>query len=197
MSAVDDPKAERKKDRRVRYTEMVLKDSLIALLHRQPISGVSVKAICDAADINRSTFYAHYSDPGDLLRKIEADVIRDMEAYLAPAPTGTDVGDFTRMLVKIFDYIVENRSLCVVLLGENGGADFKRDIMDMVQSKLLLSFRERKGMDAETVSYLMIYTVNGSIGVIQEWLNTGMDKKPAEMAEIIVKLVHKGFTAFA
>src|SRR5699024_5578943 len=47
-------------DRRKQYTRKVLKESLIELLKNKPIATISVKALCEKADINRSTFYAHY-----------------------------------------------------------------------------------------------------------------------------------------
>ncbi|MCS0542790.1 TetR/AcrR family transcriptional regulator, partial [Aeromonas veronii] len=71
-----------KLDRRKQYTRMVLKGSLMKLLKEKPIATITVKEICEVADINRSTFYAHYSDQFDLLKKIEEEIIEDMITYL-------------------------------------------------------------------------------------------------------------------
>jgi AcrR family transcriptional regulator len=71
-----------KMDRRKKYTRMVLKDSLMELLREKHISGITVKEICELADINRSTFYSHYSDHYDLLNKIEEEIIEDMQEKL-------------------------------------------------------------------------------------------------------------------
>jgi len=51
-----------KLDRRVKYTRMVLKESFINLLEKKDISQITIKEICEDADINRATFYAHYND---------------------------------------------------------------------------------------------------------------------------------------
>ena len=61
----------KKDDRRVRYTKMVLKDSLLKLLSEKDISRITIKEICDGADVNRATFYAHYADQYDLLLPVE------------------------------------------------------------------------------------------------------------------------------
>ena len=53
----------RKQDARVRYTKMVVKESLMELLRVKPVAKVTVTEICERAGINRATFYAHYSDP--------------------------------------------------------------------------------------------------------------------------------------
>ena len=43
------------RDRRVKYTQMVLNESLLEVLREKPLSRITVKEICDRADINRST----------------------------------------------------------------------------------------------------------------------------------------------
>ena len=56
-----------KGDRRVRYTKMVIRESFLDLLQTKDISQISIKEICEKADINRATFYSHYQDPYDLM----------------------------------------------------------------------------------------------------------------------------------
>lgn len=58
-------------DRRVKYTKMILRQSLIEVLKEKPISRLTIKELCERADINRATFYSHYSDQFDLLKQIE------------------------------------------------------------------------------------------------------------------------------
>ena len=51
-----------KLDARKRYTQMVLKQSFLELLKEKPVSRITVKEVCALAQLNRATFYAHYSD---------------------------------------------------------------------------------------------------------------------------------------
>ena len=66
-------------DARVRYTKMIIKKTLIDLLKTQSISKISVKEICDTAQINRSTFYKHYNNVYDLVEKIENELISELK----------------------------------------------------------------------------------------------------------------------
>ena len=61
-----------KTDARVKYTRMVLKKALLELMQHKPVNKITVKEICERAELNRATFYAHYSDCFDLLESIEA-----------------------------------------------------------------------------------------------------------------------------
>lgn len=60
----------KKTDARVRYTQKVLKDSLLRLLEKKPINKITVKEVCELAELNRATFYAHYTDCFALLESI-------------------------------------------------------------------------------------------------------------------------------
>lgn len=51
-----------KTDARIRYTRVVIKDSFVKLLKSQPINKITVKDVCDLAEINRVTFYKYYTD---------------------------------------------------------------------------------------------------------------------------------------
>ena len=62
-------------NRRVRMTRRLMKDALLELLEHTELSNISVTAICEAADVNRSTFYNYYTCPLDLLQEIEQDVL--------------------------------------------------------------------------------------------------------------------------
>ena len=75
-----------KTDARVKYTKMVLKKALLELMQRKPINKITVKEVCERAELNRATFYAHYSDCFDLLESIEEELFgqfeRSMQSYI-------------------------------------------------------------------------------------------------------------------
>ena len=74
---------EKKKiDQRVRLTQHLLKNALVQLMQEQHISKISIRAICEFAGINRSTFYVHYTDQYDLLNKVEQEAMDNLKKYL-------------------------------------------------------------------------------------------------------------------
>ncbi len=121
-----------KDDRRVKYTKMVLKESFIKLLGEKDISKITIKEICEHADINRATFYAHYSDQFDLMRKIEDELFANIDAYLSGYMMNQTDFNLISTLEKIFDYIQENAELCRLLLSERGDLNFQKRVMELV-----------------------------------------------------------------
>ena len=57
--------------RKTQYTKSVIRESFLSLLQEKPVEKITVTQLCAKADINRSTFYAHYLDVYDLKEKLE------------------------------------------------------------------------------------------------------------------------------
>ena len=60
-----------------------LKSALLHLLEKDMnIEQITVKAICEEANVNRSTFYSHYFIPTDILDEIEDETLLMTSIYL-------------------------------------------------------------------------------------------------------------------
>lgn len=176
----------KKTDRRVKYTKMVIKNSLIKFLKQKPISKISVKEICDDADINRATFYAHYLDQYDLLQQIEDEVINNIHQYLK----GYDFNDNNlipvEMTEKILEYVEENAELFDLLLNSNGDMKFQQEIIKIIP------INGNDSLNKEDAEYIFYFLASGAVGVIQMWLKDGMKKPAKEMAELILRTAING-----
>ncbi len=183
-------------DRRVRYTRMVLKKSLITLLEQKSIEKITVKEICGLADLNRSTFYAHYKDPYDLLRQIEEELLSELDIHFKKLNFIDSESETFQLMKTIFEYIVANADLCRALMGEYGDIAFQKEIMMIIQEQRMVEWERRKELDPEMVQYATLFGVSGSIGVIQKWLQSGMTKTASEMAEFIFRLMYQGLSPY-
>ncbi|MGB8455935.1 MAG: TetR-like C-terminal domain-containing protein [Anaerocolumna sp.] len=185
----------KKLDRRVKYTKMVIKDSFIALLREKPISKITVKEICDDADINRATFYSHYMDQYDLLRKIEEEIFYDVNKYVMIEYSPVSVESIS-MLAKLFEYIRKNGEICKVLLGDNVDTNFQKLISELFQRQFVSVWIENKSVSVDDAEFIYTFMLAGSVGCIKKWLDSDMKKSDEEMAGLIIKLSHKDSSAF-
>lgn len=64
-------------DTRVQYTRTVLKNAMLTLLKEKSYEKITVKELCEAAEINRGTFYLHYASPVALLKDIENQFVSE------------------------------------------------------------------------------------------------------------------------
>ncbi|MEA5039259.1 MAG: TetR/AcrR family transcriptional regulator C-terminal domain-containing protein [Clostridiaceae bacterium] len=178
----------KKDDRRVRYTKMVLQKSFIQLLAAKDISQVTVKEICAQADVNRTTFYAHYRDQYDLMHKIEAELLDNVSSYLFDNMESDSGKDIVRAVEKIFEYIKENAELCQLLLSERGDINLQKQIMMLVYDKNMDNLLSSGRMTREQAEYMHSFIITGCVGVVQRWLDEDMPYPARYMAEMLVTL---------
>ena len=179
---------EKKLDRRVRYTKMVIRESFIALLKEKPIAKITVKEICTGADINRATFYAHYADPYALLHEIEESLIHDVQQYLTENAETDDVA----MLSKIFQYIRANADMCSVLLSDYSDTYFQRLLRELVEHALGLKLRGGSAFSEEDSAFVLTFVLTGCVGIIRQWLSSGMAKSDLALAQLIIRVFYQG-----
>ncbi len=182
-----------KEDRRVRYTKMVLKQSLLSLMGDKPIEKITVKEICEKADINRGTFYAHYKDPYDLLAQIENELFDEINISVESSLNAESISG---LLDKIFESIQKNIELCRVLFSDNGDKVFVRRIMYIARDRSIAEWNKLipSGRD-EQLERLYTFYANGCIAIIQNWLENGMKESPQELSDFIEKLTIQGLRA--
>ncbi|MDR2487742.1 MAG: TetR/AcrR family transcriptional regulator [Clostridiales Family XIII bacterium] len=187
-------------DRRVRYTKKALKNALVQLMSKRHVSAISVKALCELADIHRSTFYAHYRDPEDLLHQIEQEVLDTLKLRLEEMFSVEDDSVKSafplsrQALIGILEYAKENANLCKVLLSENCDFAFQKNIMELSN---IVELPISKAYSQHTREYIGTFGISGSISFFQKWLHDGMIEPPEEIADILLKLVYSGSMSFA
>lgn len=177
-----------KDDRRVKYTKMVLKESFIKLLEKKDISQISIKEICEDADINRATFYAHYSDQHDLLRKIEDELLDNIDIHLADVDKIKNDTNAVLVAEKIFEYLKENARICKLLLSERGDFNFQKKVMMLVYNQIITELTDNNKLTKEDAEYVYSFTITGCVGIVQKWFDEDMKKSPYYMAEMVIKL---------
>jgi AcrR family transcriptional regulator len=179
-----------KSDRRVLYTKMVLKDAITNMLKDHHISKISVKSLCEAADINRSTFYSHYTDQFDLLRQVEGEVIDNLKKHLE-AYEGGQMPITEGNLNAILEYAKDNSDLFIVLLGENCDRNFRKILMEVVD---LVPFQYKA--EGRQKGYIIDFAVTGCISILHKWLSDGAEESPGEMSSLILKIIYNGLLGF-
>lgn len=65
-------------DIRVEKTERAIKQAFMELRAQRPVEKIRVKELCDLAQINKSTFYAHYQDIYALESTLEGELVEDV-----------------------------------------------------------------------------------------------------------------------
>lgn len=186
---------ERKDDRRTRYTRQVIRESFVHLLSQKSIAKITVKEICEEADVNRSTFYAHYADPYDLMQKIKDEVMGEIDTWLKGLVFPIDAPVSQQVMRMVFEYVAANAEMCKVLLGTYGDEGLQEDLMMIAQQQVMKEWSAGAEADSSLSEYLLQFGVHASVAVVKKWLENGLREPPAEMAELVIRLIYHGLSS--
>lgn len=121
--------------RRTRYTRLAMQDALVELLQDQPLGSITVKALCERADVNSSTFYAHYTSIEDLLHDIEDETMAWVTAALDQLLAQPDSAGIEHVIERICQYIADNRKHLQVLMSPKADIGFQQQLLGLIYSR--------------------------------------------------------------
>lgn len=182
----------RKLDRRVKYTIMVLKNSLVELLHEKPLEKITVKEICDISDINRGTFYSHFKDQYALYSSLVDELLDNLFSRLGDFMS-SDEEEIHAQVLSEFEYIRDNADIFRTLINSGVANSTKEKIRDVIKDMYLSKVSESADIDYVNASYS--FFAAGAVDLISYWLNSGMTKTPEEMAAFSLKLTADGLSS--
>ncbi|MDQ0273827.1 TetR/AcrR family transcriptional regulator [Cytobacillus purgationiresistens] len=189
-------------DRRIRKTKKVIRDALTDLMEEKGFDGITVRDLTERADINRGTFYLHYRDKYDLLEQSEEEIltrlkkmqldIKDLdiedlyEYYLKEEPFP--------FVVQLFEYIQINGKFMRILMGPKGDPAFPSKLKSFLSGNMMQNlYGKANGNELNIpVDYIIAYVLSAQVGLIQQWLNSGMKESPKEIALIVLNITFMG-----
>ncbi len=174
---------EHKLDRRTAYTRMVIRDSLYELLKTKSLSQITVKELCELADINRATFYRNYMDIYDLYEKLEAELIQ--RAF----PSGNIENDRYTLLELIY----ENKEYYREFFNSRLESQYIKQAMNEMYGQMEELVKAKGSYNDKTFPISYQYNYYGFIGVVQEWLKNGCIQSPKEFGDIIYSIIEKQY----
>jgi len=179
---------EEKENRKIRYTKMVIRDSLMELMKTKSILSVSIKDICELADISRSTFYAHYKDQYDLLQQIEEETLGYFDDMLNKYKDKHSKKETSQMLEEMLNYMANNGNSIQVLLSENGDISFQKKLFQhFTNHSLITNYFSERQPDEEAKTYYSVFLIHGYIGLVQHWLKTDMSIPVPQLTKMLIK----------
>jgi AcrR family transcriptional regulator len=203
---------------------MALREALVELMQDQHISGITVKSICERADVNRSTFYLHYHDQYDLLHQVEQEVLETLEARLQAPANETEVTgatgatgaagaagatgaagaaatqtprDTQPVTLQVMTEILEyaRENAGLARVLLSENCDFAFQ-KDIMDLAQIVVLGMDPSYDERTREYVVTFGINGCIAIAEKWLKDGMIEQPEEIAHLILQALYTGTSSF-
>lgn len=172
-----------KNNQRTRLSKLLFKNALMDLLKEKgSVAKISVRELCDRAELNRSTFYAHYNEPNDLLMEIETELLDATEEHLKKIGEENDAGAH-KYILSFLQYIKQNDKQFRTLLIDSADPEFRSRFMQ--QSIIQFVENLRIELPKELEQYIFSYILNGSTGIIIQWIRSDYAVNENEIVNLL------------
>lgn len=169
--------------------------ALISLLKKKPFEYITISELCNEAGVNRSTFYLHYENIGDLLNETARYLIDDFISYFTAAKNSFNFDFSTRerdqlnfisdkYLIPYLTYIKDNKEVFATLMSNGKSLGFDKTYERMFES-IFNPILKRFNYPEEDRKYVMMYYLNGITAINNEWLKNKCDRPVEEIADIV------------
>lgn len=171
-------------------------EALISLLEKKDFEYITVKEVCAAAGVNRSTFYLHYETTRDLLEECTELMRKRFLAYfdvssaavigkIRTCPLEELVLVTPKYLTPYLKYISENRRVYAAAITRPEAFDavgaygaLFRHVFDPILERFRVPSDER--------AYMMRFYVGGISSMIAEWLKNGCADSIEKIMSVIL-----------
>ena len=177
-------------DRRARRSRRLLKESLLGLMREKRFPEISVRDVTDGADMNRGTFYLHYSDTTDLLQSLEADLFTELQALIDGHIQETlDDRTLRPVLEPVLDFAAQRREVWEVLLADSASSGFIQGLQQLIRTNgapLVEAWFHPQ--DSSLTDYLLNFLTWGFVGLLREWFHQNMSLPREELLSAATRL---------
>lgn len=183
-------------DRRIFRTRTMIFQAFLVILQKKPYHEISIVDIAEQADINRSTFYAHFIDKEDLLQKMIADKLdllaERIRVGVEPSYSTPSFNDPDLIFLALFEHVFEHDYFYQVMLPNDAAGDFRIKFNGLIR-EAFFSRLSKLGIEQKLqvpLDILLDYISCSTIGIMEKWL---MDSKIYSPHHMALQLTRLGF----
>ena len=176
-----------KNNQRFHETDLKIQEVMLNLMEKKEFEEITVRLVCERAQINRSTFYAHYMDIYDLIDKMEFEMSKKLQAEYQGMDVDFVNGDiFSRKYLSVFfGFISHNQQFYKVCIKSRKEFPIKRGFEPLWNFIIKPRFEKAGIKSDDKIMYYLVGIEGGTNIILRRWLENGCKEPPEEIAEII------------
>ena len=170
----------------VKKTKKAFENALVELSKDHPFNKITVKMLCEKAELSRNAFYFHYADINDLLKSIEDSLAAEAENMLDSLKAmgfPKNVYATVEGLINLFD---ANKSTCQMLFDKSVSESFIPRMSKLFCDFNYQYFAEYHG-DEKKLHFEFFYTFisSGFYGLLSHWMKNPEAMTKSEVIALV------------
>ena len=171
-------------------SKTMIRQAFLELLQEKPYEKITVTDIAQRADLNRSTFYAHYPDVQGLIEEIEEEIINHSMQLLSEVTCQNIFQDPKIFLQILVQPVEENKKLYQLLVQSDYAGRQLYRINEAFASYVLNSPEIPENLRSSKYFAVRInFFIGGIINTYCQWLTGELDCSLDDIAEDIARTI--------
>lgn len=167
-------------------SEKAIIRAYVTLMQKKNTDKITVTDIVNEADLNRSTFYAHFKSADSVREKIHSDIINELLGMTKKSDYKNSLQDPYRAMKHVLDFINKDEEMYKMLLNTSGADTFLHKLRDIVinqymSDEIILPYINNR----EEFEMNLRLFIGGFVYVIKDWA-TGTINIPLERCTVIM-----------
>ncbi|MBI1276562.1 MAG: TetR family transcriptional regulator [Anaerolineaceae bacterium] len=171
-----------KVDRRIRRTQKLLAEALVALARKQGYDAVTIRDITEYADVSYSTFFRHYADKDALLMDMIQNTVVELRTLIGENRPSSDSGKV------LFEHVADNQPLYRVLLGGHNSSAIVQRLQEIIFD-IIMAFEANNADSTIPREIKANHVATAILALLKWWLDHDTPYSPERMGEIYAALI--------
>ena len=182
----------RKNNKQFQDSAARMEQAMLRLMNETSFEKITVRLICDNAGVNRSTFYAHYTDIYDMIQQMETNLQKELiNSYPTP-------GSVTPLSLESFlpflEFIRKHQDFYRIALKTRREFPLKQGY-EPLWNQVIKPLCQNAGIASETE--MMFYFVGFQASftmILKYWVDQGCAESSQKIAQIIRNIIPSVWT---
>lgn len=174
-------------DRRQKKTRDAIFSAFSDLLSQKSYSKITVQDIIDAANVGRTTFYAHFETKDDLLREMCTDifdhVISDSLKNESSHDFSLGEGAPMEIITHILYHLLDNSKNIIGVLSCESGELFLRYFKEYLNDLVATWLQHEEGIPQVPRDFLLDHISGSFVNMVQWWIKNDLAQSPETLTE--------------
>lgn len=188
-------KNSKKKDRRIGKTQKSIRDAIISLLEEKDVSQITVKELAERANINRKTFYMHYTSIKEVFDEIEDEFIEKFLVVLNKHNFTQVQLDHYAFFSSLSSLINEDFDFYKKLARVNSYDFLFVKIKQILKDRIVEELSKKLNDNNEMLNLYAEFGASGIMSMYNEWFNTDSNISLEDLAKAAGNLAFNGINS--
>lgn len=183
------------KDRRIGKTQKSIRDALVNLLAEKDVSEITIKELAERANINRKTFYMHYTNIDDIFDKIENEIIEKLLLIFEKYEFFQAQFDGYTFFTTLNNVIAEDYEFYKKLVHTNSYNRFFIKVKKILKDTLIEKFHKKLEINKDMLNLYAEFTASGLMSMYVEWFNMNSILSLEDLARVGSNIAFNGINS--